>query len=59
MRRVDFCPWEYDPASPEGRAQAALHRELTDDGARICDGVFIPQADVARHAVHRRDDLCG
>jgi acetyltransferase-like isoleucine patch superfamily enzyme len=47
MRRVDFCPWEYDPASPEGRAQAALQRELTDEGARIGEGVFIaPNASV-------------
>jgi acetyltransferase-like isoleucine patch superfamily enzyme len=47
VRRVDFHPWEYDPASPEGRAQAALQRELTDDGAKIGEGVFIaPNASV-------------
>jgi acetyltransferase-like isoleucine patch superfamily enzyme len=47
VRRVDFRPWEYDPASPEGKAQAALQLELTDGGARIGDGVFIaPNASV-------------
>jgi acetyltransferase-like isoleucine patch superfamily enzyme len=41
VRRVDFLPWEYDPRSPEGAAQAARLRELVDAGARIGDGVFV------------------
>jgi acetyltransferase-like isoleucine patch superfamily enzyme len=41
VRRVDFLPWEYDPTSTEGAAQAARRRELVDAGARIGDGVFV------------------
>lgn len=41
VRRIDFLPWEYDPTSPEGPAQAARHAELAAAGARIGDGVFI------------------
>lgn len=40
-RRVDFLPWEYDPASAEGASQAARHRELSERGASIGDGVMI------------------
>lgn len=40
-RRVDFLPWEYDPASAEGAVQAVRHRELTGRGASIGDGVMI------------------
>lgn len=40
-RRVDFLPWEYDPASAEGVAQVARHRELIERGASIGDGVMI------------------
>ena len=41
VRRIDFLPWEYDPASAEGQAQAARQQELVAAGARIGDGVFI------------------
>ena len=48
VRRIDFFPWEYDPASPEGRAQTELQRELTAEGAQIGERVFIaPNAAVA------------
>ncbi|MFE6735390.1 acyltransferase [Microbacterium sp. NPDC057650] len=40
-RRVDFLPWEYDPASEEGAAQDARRRELTALGATIGEGVMI------------------
>lgn len=41
VRRIDFLPWEYDPASPEGEAQAARQRELADAGAEIAAGAFV------------------
>lgn len=41
VRRVDFLPWEYDPASAEGAAQAARQRELVDAGAQLGAGVFV------------------
>ncbi len=43
VRRIDFLPWEYDPASQEteAQAQAARQQELITAGARIGDGVFI------------------
>lgn len=41
VRRIDFHPWEYDPTSPEGAAQAARQRELVDAGARLGTGVFV------------------
>lgn len=41
VRRIDFLPWEYDPASPEGEAQAARQRELTGAGAEIAAGAFV------------------
>lgn len=40
-RRIDYLPWEYDPASPEGEAQEARRRELVAAGARIGAGVFL------------------
>ncbi|MFI6423887.1 DapH/DapD/GlmU-related protein [Promicromonospora sp. NPDC050880] len=40
-RRIDYLPWEYDPASPEGAAQEARRRELVAAGARIGEGVFV------------------
>jgi acetyltransferase-like isoleucine patch superfamily enzyme len=41
VRRTDFLPWEYDPTSPEGAAQAARQSELVDAGARLGTGVFV------------------
>lgn len=41
VRRIDFHPWEYDPTSPEGAAQAARQSELVDAGARLGTGVFV------------------
>ena len=38
-RRLDFLPWEYDPASAEGALQADRQRALT--GATIGEGVMI------------------
>jgi len=41
VRRIDYLPWEYDPASPEGAAQEARQRELVAAGARLGTGVFV------------------
>jgi acetyltransferase-like isoleucine patch superfamily enzyme len=41
VRRIDFHPWEYDPTSPEGAAQAARQSELVAAGARLGTGVFV------------------
>lgn len=41
VRRIDFHPWEYDPASEEGEAQAARQAALVASGAQFGTGVFI------------------
>jgi acetyltransferase-like isoleucine patch superfamily enzyme len=43
VRRIDYFPWEYDPMSPEGEAQAVRQSELAAEGATFGDGVFIAQ----------------
>ncbi|MFC4140163.1 MULTISPECIES: DapH/DapD/GlmU-related protein [unclassified Microbacterium] len=40
-QRLDFLPWEYDPASDEGEAQRARQRELATHGATFGEGVMI------------------
>ncbi|KQQ20957.1 acetyltransferase [Rathayibacter sp. Leaf299] len=41
VRRVDFLPWEYDPDSADGAAQAERMGELAAGGAAIGDRVFV------------------
>lgn len=41
VRRVDFLPWEYDPHSADGAAQAERLGELAAAGAVIGDRVFV------------------
>ncbi|PPF84311.1 acetyltransferase [Pseudoclavibacter sp. RFBJ3] len=41
VHRVDFLPWEYDPHSADGAAQAERLRELAASGAVIGDRVFV------------------
>jgi acetyltransferase-like isoleucine patch superfamily enzyme len=41
VRRIDFLPWEYDPTSAEGEAQAQRQAALVADGAQLGEGVFI------------------
>lgn len=41
VRRVDFLPWEYDPESAEGAAQALRRRELIAAGAVLGGRVFV------------------
>ena len=41
VRRIDFFPWEYDPTSEEGAAQAVRQEPLVADGAQLGAGVFI------------------
>lgn len=41
VRRIDYLPWEYDPASAEAEVQATSQSELAADGAQLGEDVFI------------------
>jgi acetyltransferase-like isoleucine patch superfamily enzyme len=41
MKRTEFLPWEYDPASAEREEQARVRHELLEAGAALGEGVYV------------------